>query len=470
MRKYISDIVTEEEINKWQLGQRILINSQTGTGKSELIKNNLYEHCKLLNKKILLMSNRNLLKNQNIVDIGDKIDFIKAHNYQEFEASILRGEFIDELFSSYDYIVYDEAHYFFSDSQFNKNTDLLIRPIKDTPKNKIFIFITATPDALLDYQDKFDYIYTLPYDYSYIKNIYFYTRLTNKSTIVESIINNIAKDEKILYFGSNAQDNFNMYQKYDNSSFICSKGNSLNNECNQETISQIVNNSNFESHSLFSTKLLDNGVNLKDEDLKHIIIDMVDPISFIQSLGRKRCLNESDQINLYIRDYHKGNIYWIVEGFNKQVLSMQKERDSGVQINSAKYQHCMTQRKILGKIVGYGQHGYKKYICELLNFDITKIKNANEEFENGSLQSLLESYVGKKMFKDEQERFKDLFFGQIFTPKRTDYSARGIKAAKGLIEEDKLKFVIYSRQETKGINRNKNYWIIENSKEQINGI
>ena len=57
MRKYISDIVTKEEIDKWKSGQRILINSQTGTGKSEFIKNNLYEYCKLLNKKILLMSN-----------------------------------------------------------------------------------------------------------------------------------------------------------------------------------------------------------------------------------------------------------------------------------------------------------------------------------------------------------------------------------------------------------------------------
>jgi hypothetical protein len=468
MRKYISDVVTKEEIDKWKLGQRILINSQTGTGKSEFIKNNLYEYCKLLNKKILLMSNRNLLKNQNIADIGIKTDFIKPHNYQEFETKVINGTFIEELFSPYTYVVYDEAHYFFSDSQFNQNTDLLIEPIKNTPKDKIFIFITATSDALLDYQDKFDYIYTLPYDYSYIKNIYFYTRLTNKSHIVESIINNIKDGGKILYFGSNAKDNFNLYKKYENSSFICSEGNALHDKCSQETISQIVNDSKFESDILFSTKLLDNGVNLKDEKLKHIIIDMVDPISFIQSLGRKRCMNPKDQINLYIKDYHRGMIHWIIEGYNKQIREVQKLKDS--EINLAKYQNWTTQRKLLSRMNAHDKDGYKKYICNLLSFDINRIKNANIEFENGSLQSLLESYVGTKMFKEEQEKFKDLFFDKIFTPKRTDYFARGIKAANGVIEEDKLKFIIYSRQETKGVNRNKSYWIIEASKEETDGI
>lgn len=463
MKKYISDIITQEEISKWEPGNRILICSQTGSGKSEFIKETLYSYCKENNKMILLMSNRNLLKNQNMEDIAGKTKYIKAHNYQEYESRILDGFDVFELFESFDYIVYDEAHYFFSDSQFNKNTDLLIDPIKNTPDDKIFIFITATPDALLDYQKDYNYKYELPYDYSYIKDIYFYTRLTNKSSIVESIIDNIPTDEKILYFGSNAQDNYNISTKFEGSSFICSVGNKLHEFSSQETIDQIVKNAKFESRILFATKLLDNGVNIKDKQLKHIIIDMVDPISFIQSLGRKRCMSPDDQITLYVKDYHRGLIHYIVNGFNEKIINIQSS-DSPPD-NVAKYQHYLTQRRILSKMLFGKNDNYKKYICDLLSFDIAKTKNANDEFEKNSLVSLLENNMGNKMFKNEQERFKELFFDRVFTPKRTDYIARGIKAANGIIEEDGLKFIIYSRQETKGKNRNKTYWVIESTKE-----
>ena len=119
MRKYISDVISYDEIEKWKKGNRILISSQTGSGKSEFIKNNLYQYAKRQNKKILILSNRNLLKNQNIVDIGEKCDLITSKNYQELEVQALVGKDIEELFSEYDYIVYDEIHYIFSEYLLN---------------------------------------------------------------------------------------------------------------------------------------------------------------------------------------------------------------------------------------------------------------------------------------------------------------------------------------------------------------
>lgn len=50
---------------------------------------------------------------------------------------------------------------------------------------------------------------------------------------------------------------------------------------------------------LFTTKVLDNGVNLKDKAIKHIIIEQTDMVEFMQCLGRKRVQSPDDIITLY---------------------------------------------------------------------------------------------------------------------------------------------------------------------------
>lgn len=82
-RKYISDIITKEEISKWKLGEKYLIRSGTGSGKSYWVKNVLYQYCFEKNRRILFLSNRNILKNQNEEDLGkEKLEIVKTANYQ----------------------------------------------------------------------------------------------------------------------------------------------------------------------------------------------------------------------------------------------------------------------------------------------------------------------------------------------------------------------------------------------------
>lgn len=480
-KQYISDIITEEEIKKWQKGNRILISSQTGSGKSEFIKNNLYNYCKATHQKILLMSNRNLLKNQNLEEIKGKTHSIKAHNYQEFEYLVSQGVNTTELFQPYDYIVFDESHYFFADSAFNKNTDLLIEPIKNTPPDKIFIFITATPQALLEYQDAYDFRYTLPYDYSYIENVYFYTPV-NSMAAIKSIIRNIPENEKVLCFGSNTKDVWELSMEFDSSSFICSPYNPFERHIHKDTIREIVQQECFESKTLFSTKFLDNGVNLKDSSLKHIVIDMLDPISFVQCLGRKRAVSSDDKINLYVRNYHRGNIYYVLQSirdhlefvkdasmldFESLISKYPKKKSEDLltakyEWNTAKYHHYLTQKNMLEDMLrNPSKSTYKEYVCNLISYDIAKVTDANGKIERHNLDTLLEHYAGIKMFKEEQSIFKKQFFESIFTPKKTDYKSCGIKAANGVIEEDGLNYTVHSRQESKGEMRNRSYWIVE---------
>jgi superfamily II DNA or RNA helicase len=150
MKQYISDIITENEICQWQPGNRILICSQTGTGKSQMIKDGLYEYAKKYDRKILLLSNRNILKKQNEEELKDsKSDIITLKNYQTLESSIIQGNEISDLFKKYDYIIFDECHYILSDSTFNLNTDILLSQLKNPNKNSTYVFITATPEAIL---------------------------------------------------------------------------------------------------------------------------------------------------------------------------------------------------------------------------------------------------------------------------------------------------------------------------------
>ena len=55
VKKRVSEIITTEEIKKWNKGDIITITAGTGAGKSYFIKNILYAFAKQENKKILFL-------------------------------------------------------------------------------------------------------------------------------------------------------------------------------------------------------------------------------------------------------------------------------------------------------------------------------------------------------------------------------------------------------------------------------
>ena len=106
------------------------------------------------------------------------------------------------------------------------------------------------------------------------------------------------------------------------------------------------------------------------------------------------------------------------------------------------------------------EDAYARYICNLLDKDIRYTKDAFFEFEKISISNLLKKYQGIKLFMDNQEIFKNMFFKCIFTAKKTDYKARHFNAISKILEEDNSKYDIAKRQETMGSNKGKYYWII----------
>lgn len=475
--EYISDKITLSIISTWKMGDKILITAQTGSGKSHFVKTNLYKYCKANNLKCLLLSNRTILKNQNSMDLDDKLDTINPMNYQEIENSIIQDDekTIEFYFNKFDFIVMDEAHYLFTDSQFNRRTDLLLETLYRNYPNKIIIFITATPEILLEFQPAYSHLYTLKKDYSYIENIFFYS----KSDTAEAIIQNLPQNEKVIYFSSDSQEAYNLSQKFDGASFICSDGNKMKKYSSQNTIKEIINKSSFSERILCTTKVLDNGINIIDREVKHVIIDVLDVITLIQCLGRKRIIGKDDKINLYVKNHHGGDIHFALMETNSRLAKVLQLDEVGVEefqkrhrkksfydivdndftINKAKLQFYQYQKEVLEKMKKE-KDGYKNAIIQYLNFETESVQNADNEFEKIGIKSYLQKIKNKKMFKDEQEDFKIKFFNLLFSPKNTNYRHRGSRSINAILEEDNIPYRLTTGQETKGKMRKKGWWAI----------
>lgn len=475
--KFISEILPISEIEKWKNGNRILITSQTGSGKSQWVKDVLYEYCLQNNKKILLLSNRVLLKNQNEEELlGIKSDVIVLKNYQAMETNILYGNPLSAIISEFDYIVFDEVHYLLSDSAFNSNTDILLSNIKFPIKDKITIFITATPQAVLHYNKQYEYKYTLEQDYSFIEKLYFYS----SDNVVENIIANIPLDEKILYFG-NALDGFEFSKNIADSQFICSDNNNeFRRKSSKPTMKEIVTKNEFSARILFSTKVLDNGVNIISPSLKHIIIDMSDPIDLIQCLGRKRIIRD-EKITLYVKNQSGRDIFPRLQSARNRLKLVDERRELGKEefqkkyarkpidnvimndgeINWSKFFYSKYLEDVYSKMIKI-ENAYKKYVCGALLMNVKDSLIAEKYFEKKTLSDILSSYLGKQLYGGiEQEDFKNIFFENVFNLKRKlDVRNRGIISINSILDEDELPFRLVKGRCASGKNRYKRYWIV----------
>lgn len=216
--KYISEIIgddykywmpVDEEIvpedKKKLRNDLVLISTQTGSGKTHFILTVLLNYAQRVNKKILYLVNRKVLKKQ----LLDKIEplsnelrnSICVETYQRLEDLIIEGarcdkssiyrrgyqdgantvisalnqcdevvkkslfcsanKLIEHKFSGYDgelkrlasfdIVVCDECQYFINESNYNRNTILSYNFIRNFYGDKLKIFLSATIDELKEY-------------------------------------------------------------------------------------------------------------------------------------------------------------------------------------------------------------------------------------------------------------------------------------------------------------------------------
>lgn len=336
---YITEII-KQEYQKWNIGDCIFLEAPTGTGKTTFILKELLPFVKSLNMEILYLSNRFLLKEQIKKEIAEKqglptdlawlesveeLDGITVINYQKLQLLCQQEGFVWEINRRYRYVVCDEIHYLLEDSAFNPEIIRLVRFLKDI--SSCLICISATLGELKEWivwekygvnvrymkwvreNDFFEYLmfpkrfttpmtliyttihsYTIP-AHSVVEKVVYYVEQ-------EQIIDAIGRSklgEKWLIFQSNKSKAKELTKKLGDSAALITAEDREN-----DTIAEIIHEGKFSCKVLVATKLLDNGVSLKDSQLKNIIIDTISRTEFIQMLGRKRCLNANDVVTLYI--------------------------------------------------------------------------------------------------------------------------------------------------------------------------
>jgi hypothetical protein len=442
-KKRISDLITTQEIKDWETGSIIEINAATGAGKSYFIKNKLYNYAKEHNQKILILVNRVRLKEQYIEEINrdDKNDIIKVLNYQTFESKLLYGKEVD--FKKYKFIICDEYHYFLTDSNFNYKTDLFLSYILQK-SNITRLFLSATSINIKEYiaqfidqynktnNSKTQIIeYSIPQDYSYIESLNFYNNKETAINLLSKITQSKPKD-KIIYFCKSTKTAHNTHIQFiDKSIFNCSDGNKEYSKfINHEKIELLIKEEKFDEQILITTTALDNGVNIIDKSVKHIIIDVEDVDVLIQCLGRKRVVDENDKVNVYIRNFSKSDAtrrlksvndliysadYFIKNGFSKFVIKYPRQTDYSKiifdvpitrepkyktkRVNYIMYYKYRMDVLFYKEVLIY-KDAYKDKISNLLN--IKKYNIVETEKVKSELEIYLNTLINKKLYKEDK--------------------------------------------------------------------
>jgi superfamily II DNA or RNA helicase len=413
-----------EDYKQWESGL-YLISAGTGQGKSWWVTNELYEYACSQNRKIIVLTNRTVLNKQLKMLLGNKE--IIVWNYQLLEQNQIRcnmnqtadgGETnLMDVLERFDYIILDEAHYIFQDASFNRNTETILQMVERFYQSKIIVMLTATPNILKDYycsRGMLKKYYEFEADYSYLRKVYTYS----KKDSVKDIIRNIPRDEKIIFFGSNEGRLKELKHYYQNEgervAFVCAR-----NRDESGAVSQIIENQRFDYRMLFSTQVLDNGINIKDKQVKHIFIEMYDLTEFIQCLGRKRSIDAEDTVTLYFRDYSHSlqleydNLKKLLKIYEEDYVQM-PENDFRTMYRrrnvSRLFDNCLipilpaiekakADCGFMESIVNGSSRFYTE-VCKLLKKPIYFYE---KEKKARSLSVFLNQYVGKQLSRTERD-------------------------------------------------------------------
>lgn len=189
-KRYLSDFIDDATIDSWDKCSTVLINTPTGSGKTWFVLNRLLPYAARRGKYVVYLCNRKVIGEQVIEDVrgidnkeigldGEvssyDLPFLRIHTYQYFESrrsfwldeqhkKVALGSTLGNLneppvnYRDYSgecdipedqvmFFVFDEAHYFISDAQFNSGTDFWRSAICGIYNGRK-IFITATPETL----------------------------------------------------------------------------------------------------------------------------------------------------------------------------------------------------------------------------------------------------------------------------------------------------------------------------------
>lgn len=331
---YVTDVIGET-YKQWQTGV-VLINAGTGTGKTTFVVKELNEWAEITGTKILYLCNRSALKSQVIEqaeaaqkakwlnektpDVGIGEEHLDIWTYQALEnMKLYHPEKLDAFLRQYRYIVADEAHYFMFDAQFNHDTVVSYDALKALWDQKIVIYMSATADYMFRQLKNMDVVkaeqkYNVDKDTGYVDKVMVYWNDDQLACWLDCI----PDGEKALVFMKSTDAVKKWRNKYgDMAVGYCSSNNAKTKKAdNLYDLEACLMDGVLQKKYTFTTKALDNGVDIKDPALKHIFVETWEIDEAMQMFGRKRPLAGDDTCTFYIRAISRDR----AEQLHKQVL------------------------------------------------------------------------------------------------------------------------------------------------------
>lgn len=454
---WVSDLIGED-YKRWH-NEFVILDCGTACGKTYFCIRRLGKYAATKKRKILYLCNRSKLRNQTYRQVkGEKLQAtIYVTTYQAFQKKIQQGDKIPY----YDYIIADECHYFTTDAGFNDYTDVAYNYVMKQ-KESVVVFVSATAKSFFKYLKDTSKVkkknsYRLDKDYSYVSKLFYY-QSEELPGIIDDILNN-ETDSKIIVFCNSGDRILEMSKIYgDKADYYCSRNTKkkrLRDLCGwkEDSNGKIIEEPaciktyaddliTFDKRILFTTSVLDNGVDLKDRKIKHIFTEIVDVDTMIQSLGRKRSLAKDDTCYFYIRLYQKKGLQGFINRINYHLEPVElyksdyedfyKKYGDGKQrekLNKNKiFYNLFKKKNIYGQIKvneckfrKYSQDydmftsmkelGHKGYLEDILEESLTS--NAEEMVcnveEMDKFILFLKSIEGKRLYVEDQQYIKEEF-------------------------------------------------------------
>ncbi|MDB1931695.1 DEAD/DEAH box helicase family protein [Clostridium tertium] len=488
-----NDILTEDEIEKWE-GENVILNGATGSGKTTWVLNTLNKYVNRRFKKILFLCNRTALYRDILIQKDEcGLYSMDIMLYQTLESKIKKKELLER----YDYIVCDEFHYVLTDAMFNIYTDLTYDWIVNR-NNSIKIFMSGTGRAIFNklkndniVKEEFEYI--IPYNYSYA-DVKLFSEKNKVYDIINNIINNT--DDKIIYFSNSMDFAIEIYSQFkEHSVFRCSES-TLNEEAKKINDVDCIRTYNrklitFNNRLLITTKALDNGINIVDKNVKHIICDVFDLESAQQCLGRKRVLDKDDKCTFYIRNYGKkalGNfkggikkdynpVKMFIEdigGFNETYNKNRKFHSNFIYFDGDKRRYNkLAYWKMLVELIDIEQEekqGYANVFLSRLGDTFSNIENL-DNIEQYNIKSELELYLRGNLYKKYYKEDKKELIDKIGLKDSRNRIQKSINTLNPYLQEN-FNLYIFSDEDKRrklddgsvNINRKKIFWELREGK------
>lgn len=328
-KDWISNVISQQELSNLDSNTALTIIAQTGSGKTSFIFNKLVPMVinQKSNKKILYLCSRISLANQmkqhtmkneitgeiktndctvkdfkkyfSEIYLQNRIDFGLIH-IMTYQSYLLKS---DTLFANdYDFVIFDEFHYFLSDSTFNPFTErelyTLIKQFRSTRR----IYLTATAHFALDiiyeaecnnnfrFNNSRMHIYYSEEDYSYATASFF----NKEETIAEEIIRR--KDENWLIFVISKQKGMELETILNQNGVSC-KLITADTDKTDEKYLHLLKEEKLPVKCLITTRLLDVGINIKTPFLNIVLFEQ-ELTELKQMLGRKR-KNGNEPVKVY---------------------------------------------------------------------------------------------------------------------------------------------------------------------------